>query len=369
MNEPFKQDLTSSVNIAEATGYHLSLSLEWLSGCQFNCKGCHVNKEGNGIVYTTDQLNDLAAWLESMVKEGGYTPTIVFLAPTDFLSAENTYSILSSAKAYGILSQFKRLSLQTTFLNLDNAERIANRLRNLYSHMELELNFIIEPEKVNNTKYLNLIRDNRQKFIEMLDWKKHIASFALMNVYEYDRVRNTSVKDILADYQALHTKMKEQFDSTIDFNFSLTRNPWWSNQDVQEAVQSVSRIFDEGVNHEFNQTIRFSFGKLEDSSIEKHYNWHQGNLYISPMIYERIASFNDILKVPVKDVATTESHEQLLLIEQYHNADKKTDCGTCRYQASCIERNVLTFMDMYEIKDCIIARKALDSINVITDQS
>ena len=364
MIKPFKQDTQSSVNIAEATGYHLSLSLEWLHGCQFNCKGCHVNK--GDAAYTSEQLYELGNWLISMWDIGGYLPTIVFLAPTDFLAADNIIDVLTNVETYSILRQFKRLSLQTTFLNIDRAEEIVKILKQSYSHMELELNFIIEPEKVNNEKYLNTIRDNREKFIKSLEWEKHIASFAIMNVYEYDRIKKNDVKNILADYQQLHAKIMEKFGSTIDFNFSMTRNAWWSNQDIQEAVQSVSRIFDEGVNHEFNQTIRFSFGKLEDSSIEKHYNWHQGDLYISPMIYERIASFNEVLKVPVRDVITTESHEQMLLIEQYQNADKKTKCGTCRYQASCIERNVLAFMDMHEIKDCIIASKALDSINVIT---
>jgi hypothetical protein len=85
------------------------------------------------------------------------------------------------------------------------------------------------------------------------------------------------------------------------------------------------------------------------------------------MIYERIASFHPKLKIPhqLYSVLETEDYERRLLIDQYHNSETKTECNSCRYQASCIERNVLTFMDMHEIKDCIIARKALDAINVI----
>jgi hypothetical protein len=364
MNQPFNSDLSSAATIANATGYHLSLSLEWLSGCQFSCKGCHVNKE-NGVPYTPTQVNHLARWLEDMRFKGGYTPTIVFLAPTDFLVADNIVKILTNIHAYGILAQFKRLSLQTTFLNMDQAETIAKILKLRYSHMELELNFIIEPEQVENEKYLDRIKENRAKMLELLDWKKHVASFAIMNVYEYDRVKKNNVKKILADYQALHQRIKEKFDSTIDFNFSMTRNSWWSGEDIKEAVQSVSRIFDAGVSHEINQTIRFSFGKLEDSAIEKHYNWHQGNLYVSPMIYERIASFDDRLKVPYGGVKATEDFELKLMIDQYHWSEKDVPCKGCNYQASCVDRNVLTFMKMNDIKECIIAKKALDAINVI----
>lgn len=367
MSQAFKSDSNSSMTLDQASQYHLSLNLEWLSGCQFNCKGCHVNKSTSGPVMV--ELHKLGKWLYSMQADGNYLPTIAFLGPTDFLTADNTAKILKSIDAYAILSRFKRLSLQSTFLNMGNAVEIASILKARYLHMELELNFIIEPEKVNNEKYLDTIHANRERFKEMLGWKKHVASFAIMNVYDYDASKKNDVKKILADYQALHDKIKLKFDSTIDFNFSMLRNSWWSNEDVAEAVRGVSRIFDGGVDHEFNQTIRFSFGKLEDSSIEKHYNWHQGNLYVSPMIYERIASFDEKLKVPLSDhyhgVRETEAFERRLLIDQYHNAETKTECNSCRYQASCIERNVLTFMDMHEIKDCIIARKALDAINVI----
>uniref|UniRef100_A0AAU7PF44 Radical SAM protein n=1 Tax=Burkholderia phage vB_BgluM-SURPRISE13 TaxID=3159457 RepID=A0AAU7PF44_9VIRU len=366
MSLAFKSDSNSSMTIDKASQYHLSLSLEWLKGCQFNCKGCHVNKQ-MGLPFTGDDLANLNKWVSSMRDKGNYLPTIVFLQPTDFLTAENTLSILKSPFAYSVLSVFKRLSLQTTFLNMEHAAEIASVLKARFFHMELELNFIIEPEKVNNEKYLETIRANRAKFIEMLDWKKHIASFAIMNVYEYDQVKKNDVKKILADYQALHEKIKDKFNSTIDFNFSMTRNPWWSNEDVADAVRGVSRIFDGGVDNVFNQTIRFSFGKLEDSSIEKHYNWHQGHLYVSPMIYERIASFHPKLRIPhvLYSVLETEDYERRLLIDQYDNSETKTECNSCRYQASCIDRNVLTFMDMHEIKDCIIARKALDAINVI----
>lgn len=366
MRPPFKSDSNSSMTMEQATQYHLSLNLEWLSGCQFSCKGCHVNKAKGGPVMV--EINNLGHWLYSMQHEGNYLPTIVFLGPTDFLTADNTAQILRNIECYGILSRFKRLSLQTTFLNMENAEEIASILRARYSHMELELNFILEPEKVNNEKYLETIHANRKRFKELLDWKKHVASFVIMNVYDYDQSKKNDVKAILADYKQLHARIMEKFGSTIDFNFSMLRNSWWSNEDVEHAVQGISRIFDSGVDHEFNQTIRFSFGKLEDSSIEKHYNWHQGSLYVSPMIYERIASFNPKLRVPLGSlggVGETEEFERRLLLDQYHNSETKTECNRCRYQASCIERNVLTFMDMHEIKDCIIARKALDAINVI----
>lgn len=358
-----KSDLNAAVTLDKASQFQLSLNLEWLKGCQFSCNGCHVNKEG-ASPYNKQDISNLLEWLSSMRFDGNYRPTIVFIGPTDFMTADNTIKILNSPAAYNVLSQFKRLSLQTTYLNISRIEDIARVLKSRYSHMELEINFVIEPEHLENEKYLSRIKENQRKVYEVLDWQKPLMSFCILNVYEYDRIKKNNIKKLLNDYQQLHEKIKAYFGCTIDFNFSMLRNSWWSNEDVAEAVRSVSRIFDGGVNHEFAQTVRFSFGKLTDSLIEKHYNWHAGDLYVSPMLYERIASFHPSLKVPMVSytVKETEAFEDHLLIKQYDGSGDK-ECSDCRYKASCIDRGILTFMDMHDIKKCIIAREALDAIN------
>lgn len=355
---------------AQATQFHLSLSLELLKGCQFSCAGCHVNKEG--AQFSGTQLVELEFWLDSMVKDGNYLPTIVFIAPTDFLTASNTIDVLTNSASKAILQRFRRLSLQTTYLNLDNAEKIIDVLRDHYSHMELELNFVIEPGQLDKIEYLKKIKAAREKFYRMLDWQMPVLSFCILNVYEYDRIKRGNAKKILKDYQVLHDRIKDLFGCTIDFNFSMLRNNWWSNEDVEAAVKSISNIFDEGIASEFGQSLRFSFGNLDDSRIEKHYNWHAGHLYTAPMVYERIASFHESLRIPLNIsrgiqtyVERTESFEERQLVRQYESSKDKPDCKDCPYLGPCVDRGILTFMDMYGIKNCIIARKAVDAINVI----
>lgn len=354
------------MNLAQATQFHLSLSLEILKGCQYNCKGCHVEKSAGHI--TQDQADLLGRWLDSMQQEGNYLPTLVFIAPTDFLSASNTVEILSDPRVRNVLTKFRRLSLQTTYLDISKIHEVKEVLDRHYQHMELELNFVIEPEHIENEKYLSKIIDNRKKVYEILDWPMPVLSFCILNVYEYDRIKKSNVKKILNDYRVLHDRIKELFGTTIDFNFSMLRNSWWSNKDVQEAVKSISNIFDEGLTSEFGQSLRFSFGNLDDSRIEKHYNWHHGKLYLSPMVYERIASFHPLLEIPWGDdgvfgVRATEAFEEEVLVRQYHGSDDKPECRDCPYLGPCIERNILTFMDMHDIKNCIIAKKAVDALN------
>lgn len=318
------------------------------------------------------QSADLSSWLDSMVYEGNYLPTIVFVAPTDFLTASNTVDVLTDKYTKEILIRFRRLSLQTTYLNLDNAEKIIEVLRENYSHMELELNFVIEPAQLDNIAYLKKIRAAQQKFYRMLEWQMPVLSFCILNVYEYDSIKRGNAKRILRDYEKLHDRIKDIFGCTIDFNFSMLRNNWWSNEDVEKAIKSISNIFDEGIASEFGQSLRFSFGNLDDSRIEKHYNWHNGDIYTSPMVYERIASFHESLRVPLNIsrgiqsyVERTESFEERQLVRQYESSKDKPDCKDCAYLGPCVDRGIITFMDMYGIKNCIIAKKAVDAINVI----
>lgn len=365
-----KTDTLSSVTLNEATQYHLSLTLELLRGCQFNCAGCHVNTEAAETM-TQERADGLLDWINEMEYEGDYLPTILFVGPTDFLSASNALEVLTDYNVTRVINRFKRLSLQTTLLDISNAKRLGDELKKYYGHMELEINFILEPKPIGNQKYIDTLKSNLEELKRIFDWRKPILSFCIMNVYAYEQSKKGDVKKILADYKALNDRVKELFNTTIDFNFSVVRKEWMEPTQIEEDIRRVSKIFDEGVNTDVNQTVRFSFGKLTDSLIEKHYNWMNGELYVSPLLYERVASFDDKLRIPKGHrwcqwtLESTEEFEKKLLLDQYHGVKDKPDCTTCRYQASCIDRNILTVMDMYDIKECIIARKALDSINVI----
>lgn len=356
----------TSVERQDATQFHLSLNLELLRGCQFNCKGCFVDKYGaKPLEELTPHLENLQQWVSSMISEGNYLPTVIFISPTDFLSSKNTVDVLDDPYVVSVVSSFRRLSLQTTALDISRAAEIKEVLHRHYSHMELEINFLMEPEHVETDKYLRTIKENRDKLYEALDWPIPIKSFCIMNVYEYERVKKDNIQKLLNDYREMHVRIKEMFDTTIDFNFSMSRNYNIEKKEVKEAIIRVTKMFDKSVNRDTSQFIRFSFGKLTDSLIEKHYNWLNGDFFVSPLLYDRYAAFVPELKIPFEQytVKETESFEDSLLLDQYENAHKKTECETCRYLGSCVDRNILKVMDVYDVKDCIIARDALDSIN------
>lgn len=356
----------TSVEMREADSYHLSLNLELLRGCQFSCKGCHVDLYGAKPL-TDENAARLNFWLTDMVSEGDYLPTVIFIGPTDIMVADNTFEVLNDPRVIEAVSRFKRLSIQTTCLDISKAKEMGEVLRKHFSHMELEFNILMEPEHVETEKYLYTIRNNRDALYAEINWPTPIRSFCIMNVYEYERVKKKNIAELLVDYKQMHLRIKELFDTTIDFNFSMSRKKAPAPKEVEIAIHRITKMFDEGVTPTTNQFIRFSFGKLTDSLIEKHYNFLNGDFFVSPLLYDRYAAFVPELKVPFTDYTRdeVEAFEEFLEFDQLTKAHSKTECGSCRYLGSCVQRNILKVMDVYDIKDCVIARDALDAINQI----
>jgi hypothetical protein len=359
----------ASGNLRDSYNFYFNLNFEFLNGCQFKCKGCHVNKNGASAI-DDESYHQLKSIMESFSEKNSYKPFIAFIAPTDFLSATNTYSVLSDPRVIEILNYFKRISLQTTYLDISKASLIADVLRDHYSNLELEINLIIEPDKIENEKYLSVLKQNQDEVIRLMNWPTPVRSFGIMNVFDYN---TTKIAELLADYDHLHKKVSHLFETTIDFNFSLGRkDEQLTKEEFEAAAIRIKDMFNDSVvSNEKGQYLRFSFGKLNDSLIERQYNWKNGEFYYSPLLYERYVSFVSGLKIPIKDYIAKEfeDYEEKIQLSQYTNVGDKTECGDCALLGSCVDRGILHLMDIHGIKDCLVAKDAMNVVNAMGKSS
>lgn len=355
----------ASGNLKDSFNFFFNLNFELLNGCQFSCKGCHVNKNGSASM-SDEGYHQLKKIMESFSERNFYKPFIAFIAPTDFLNATNTEQVLSDPRVIEILNYFKRISLQTTYLDINRAESISKVLKKYYSNMELEINVIIEPEKIENDKYLSVLKRNQNYVIRKMDWPTPVRSFGIMNVYDYD---TTKISELLRDYDYLHNRVQHLFETTIDFNFSLGRkDESLTKEEFESSAMRIKDMFNDSVvSSEKGQYLRFSFGRLNDSLIERQYNWKNGEFYYSPLLYERYVSFIDKLKMPIVDydVKEFELYEEHIQLNQYNNVGNKTECGDCPLLGSCVDRGILHLMDIHEIKDCLVAKNAMNVVNAM----
>jgi hypothetical protein len=350
----------ASGKLKDAANYVLNINFELLKGCTFNCRGCYVNKDQEKVI--GNEETELLFELLDTSSQNGYNPFIAFVGPTDFLVAENTVSVLSDPGVIEILNEFKRLSFQTTYLNIDNANSIIEVFHKHYSSCEIEVNMVVDPSRIMDDRYLQILENNKIEFLRRLG-RPETKSFGIMNVYDYDQ---TKIANLLKDYEFMHKRVEHLFETTIDYNFSLGRDPNLSSADFQGAANRIKKLFNDSVvSSEKAQYLRFSFGKLTDSLIEKQYNYLNGKLYYSPLLYERFASFRDEFIIPTKTfhIKEVEEFENLITNQQYANVSKTEECEECIFLGSCIDRGILFLMETYGVKSCLVAKDALDTIN------
>lgn len=350
----------ASGKLKEANNFVLNITFELLKGCVFNCRGCHVNKDGQEA-FSESEAERFFGLLDSFM-EGGYRPFIAFVGPTDFLVAENTLSVLKSPRAKEILREFKRLSFQSTFLNIEKAQSVAQVLKEHYADREIEVNLVVDPSRIMDKRYLQILEKNKNIFLDLLG-RDDVRAFGIMNVYDYDQ---TKLADMLKDYEFMHNQVEDLFETTIDFNFSIGRKPNLQSEEFLGAVERVKELFNQSVvTDEKAQYLRFSFGKLTDSLIEKQYNYLNGDLYYSPLLYERYASFDEAFKIPMQgnSAQDVELFENIKISEQYKAASEMDECENCEFLGSCVDRGILFLMKNYGVKKCVVAKEALKVVN------
>lgn len=349
--------------LRNASSFYLNINFELLNGCNLKCPGCHVEKNGQTPIEGQDYTN-FSKLLDGLQKSL-YVPFIAFVGPTDFLSSENFVSIFTNPDIISLMHKFKRLSLQTTYLDLRNGETAAKVLREHYKEMEIEINIVVDPAKILDDRYLSIIQNNKMKFLESVG-REDVRSFGIMNVYDYDA---TKIPELLKDYDFMHNRVSHLFETTIDYNFSFGRNPNISNEEFVSLSQRVKKLFDSSlVSDDKNEYLRFSFGKLTDSLIERQFNYRGGKLYYSPLLYERFVSFREEFVVPLIDytVEEIENFEMQMQLQQYSKASDMDECEECPFVASCIDRGILHMMDTFGTKGCLVAREALCSVNSLS---
>lgn len=351
----------ASGDLRSASHFYLNFNFEVLNGCKLKCPGCHVETNAQLPFSSLEQANFLKL-LQDM-KNSLYVPFIAFIGPTDFLSADNFLEIFSNPDIIQLMHNFTRFSLQTTFLDVRRSELAAKLLRDYYFDMEIEINLIVDPAKIMDDQYLKVIEKNQNTFLNLLE-REDVRSFGIMNVYDYDK---TKIPEILRDYDIMHNRVSHLFDTTIDYNFSFGRNPDISNEEFLSLCFRIKELFDSSLNlsTEKSQYLRFSFGKLTDSLIERQYNYRNGKLYHSPLLYERFVSFRSEFEVPLTEFSASEieKNEMKLQMEQYLLAPSMEECESCPFLGSCVDRGILHLMDTYGTKKCLVAKEALASVN------
>lgn len=347
------------VSYHDATTLYLDIAFEVLQGCQYSCEGCFVDKTSQDGLQDADYTN-LATLIASAVNLN-YHPLIAIIGPTDIFSAANSIEFLSKEKTVKLLHNFEKISFASTFFVDNNHTKDVIAVINEHYHdMDVEINITFEMRHLHNWQYLKKIQENRHRILQSIT-ARSVKSFAIFNVFDYSR---TKISDVLHDYDTLHKTMEMVFNTDIDFNFSIGRKPALTNEEFTNAAEQIKRIFNTNITTDTAKYVRFSMGKLTDSLVEKQLNFRNGEVYYSPMFYERYVSFSPHFKIPMVSwtIDEIEKFEHEIITTQLNNSDNK-ECGSCVYLGSCVERGILHLMDHHNLTTCILAKDAMNISN------
>jgi len=92
----------------------VQFNCEILSGCEFKCKGCFVNKLGSNVG-EFDKLNDAI----DLFNNEGYRVSTINIGPTDLFGNNNIITLLQNETFVKCLSKVSTIQFVTTLENIN----------------------------------------------------------------------------------------------------------------------------------------------------------------------------------------------------------------------------------------------------------
>jgi len=331
------------------------LNLEVLNKCKHSCLGCFVNRKNSVDDVNLQTALELARDLDSK----GYRFREVILSPTDIFSCDNALEILKDPAFQQLMRIHPKTRITTTamFENLDTARflEIFDVLDNPdYFKPDMILEFLV-PMNVqkmlagdvqyleDHQRALTFLKNNTPKIV---DW-----SF-VVNVH-HDQ-------DFIDNFDELTRIAREDFDTIIEFlpSFFRTGKDHLIADHLETWKQFLSKAVTDDNYTEVMLTIADKYHNAQNTLV---LNYRKNNLYISPFIYEQIVHSHPQLKVEEATADAAIKRFEDSQVEQYqYAADKTTECGSCQYLNTCVGRNVISFMEMNSLSNCIYPKDVLD---------
>lgn len=345
--------------VSDMGQYKIQVNLEILEGCSYMCPGCFVKRRGNWNPKSIDLFHSLALELKDRTD---IVLDDIVIGPTDFYGAENLEEIINNPK----------LAEAILMMPEDN--------RNIQHNCSI-LGSLSEEDI-----------DSKIKAIENSPLGKAVEAWDVQIALDLNRL----MTDILY-MQALDKRIETFKNSSLNFEISMATNIVQGVEEiifdaiefvrtkyetVIEVLPSVVRSFNHGNKHgdklfEWNDMLtrlavdthrfknKFHFLQGDVSHKAFHYSVisvYQGDMYLSPFIYENAQIHTDDFKVQINgDVVNSILNKKNDVVNSQIENSSNKECGSCKYLNICSNRMVPMIMDTVfdERKDCILNKDVI----------
>jgi len=340
----------------------IDFTLEITNGCQFNCTGCNVDKEGNS--YPSEEEFDRLELLVDELNNNGFPAMNLAIGPTDIMTSFNKDKILLSERIKFFSQKFMKTAINCAFLDPfeENYIKLGKQLNWLLAGKMVKFVIPFEAFHIDNATYINKIRRRRDLVLSYMPDVLHTKTYLIIN-YEasiiYDREFNKNITEELI------LKMYDEKlfgDLHLDLILGSSRTNLREQLNSEKFIQSAKKLKTVKASAREKYGIKVDIAEIKNSEGRDWDIFYKGGkLYLMPFILEGLANFDEVFEV--KTDWTVEglynSYNQSL-IDQYDFAYNARECKNCQLIAQCSERGVHSLMQILNTEDCISPAKDIE---------
>lgn len=339
--------------------YKIQVNLEILEGCSYMCPGCFVKRRGNWNPKSIALFHELAYELKD---RNDIVLDDIVIGPTDFYGAENLVDIINNPRLADAILMMpednRNIQHNCSILGSLSEKDIQGKIKAIE---ESPLGKVVEAWDVQIALDLNRLM-NDPEYLIALDERVETFKNSSLN-FEISMATNIvqGVEGIL--YPAIDF-VRSKYETVIEVLPSVVRSFNHSAKHGDKLFEWNDMLTRLAVDpYRFKNKFHFLQGDVSHKAF--HYSvvsLHQGNMYMSPFIYENAQIHTDAFKVNIDGniVDSILNKKNKIVNDQIEQSSDK-ECGSCKYLNICANRMVPIIMDTVfdGRKECILNKDVI----------
>lgn len=304
----------------------VQFNCEVLSGCEFKCKGCFVNKLGSNMG-SFDRLNNAI----DLFNTNGYRVSTINIGPTDLFGNNNIIELLKDETFRECLSKVSTIQFVSTLLNISSdVITLLNSIPKIDGFM-YDVNIALQPP---------------------VDWDWVEERLNLLNGFtddlNYYMVYNMGNDD---EYNSKVLEMSklvdDRFDSILTLNPSFFRAP-------KSKVQK--HLIEKWKGYDFSDDLmpKTFIDQAQGGSLELNYTYCNERFFWTPFIYDTaLIGTDDFAVKDENDIESWMETKSVQFVKQLTYSNETINCGSCPNIMTCIDKGVLSYMEHHSLVSCV----------------
>lgn len=339
--------------------YKIQVNLEILEGCSYMCPGCFVKRRGNWNPKSINLFHTLAYELKDRTD---IVLDDIVIGPTDFYGAENLIDIINNVRLADAIKMMpednRNIQHNCSILGSLSEKDIQGKIKAIE---ESPLGEVVESWDVQIALDLNRLMSD-QEYVEALDERVETFKNSSLN-FEISMATNivSGVEEIL--YPAIDY-IRSKYETVIEVLPSVVRSFNHSAKHGDKLFEWNDMLTRLAVDpHRFKNKFHFLQGDVSHKAF--HYSvvsLYQGNIYMSPFVYENAQLHTEDFKVHVDgDIYESILHKKNSIVNSQIEKSVDKECGSCKYLNICANRMVPMMMDnvFNGRKECILNKDVI----------